>query len=52
MSHILGDKGPHNVEIWMVVSVVFFNSYGKIGPPKCTVSMAVIVSLTPTLTHL
>ena len=52
MSHILGNKGPHNVEIWMVVSVGFFNSYGKIGPPKCTVSMAVIVSLTPTLTHL
>lgn len=23
MSHILGNKGPHNVEIWMEVSVGF-----------------------------
>lgn len=30
MSDILGDKGPHYVEIWMVVSVVFSNSYGRL----------------------
>jgi len=30
MSDILGDKGPHYVETWMVVGVVFRNSYGTL----------------------
>jgi len=34
MSHIFGDKGPHFVEIWMVVSVVFSNSNGRYWSTK------------------
>lgn len=30
LSHILGDKGPHQVETWMLVTVLVINSFGRL----------------------